>query len=331
MKAAVLHTKGDVPRYEDFPDPVPAPDEEVLRVRAIALENVERATVAGTHFASAQLLPHLPAVVGIKGIAVASDGRLVGFGGVRSPYGAMAELVPVGRGGKLQVPIPEGVTPGAAAAVFTSLASSLVPLQAVVKLEPGQTVLVNGATGFAGRLAVQVARLLGAGRVIGSGRDPEGLREIRGLGADAVIDLAQPDASVLASIRSAEENDRIDVVLDYLWGHPTELLLRAFTPDRLIHPLAGERRARRTRLVEIGESAGAEIRLAADAVRTAGVEILSASGGQSPESVARVFSVAWEWIRASKVRADVREVPLRDVESAWRKPAPPGARIILVP
>ncbi len=331
MKAAVLHERGGVPRYEDFPNPAPETGEEVLRVRAVALENVERATVAGTHFASAQFLPRLPAVVGIKGIAFATDGRLVGFGGIRPPYGAMAELVPVGQGDRTQIPIPEGVTPAAAAAVFTSLASSLYPLQLVAKLEPGQTVLINGATGFAGRLAVQVARLLGAGRVIGSGRDPDGLREIRRLGADSVIDLTQSDASVVESIRSVEADNRIDVVVDFLWGRPTELLFKAFTPDRLTNPMAGERRARRTRLVEIGESAGAEISLAAESLRTSGVDVLSASGDRSPDSVGRVFSTAWEWIRTSRVRADVREVPLRDVESAWRQPAPPGSRVILVP
>lgn len=331
MKAAVLHEKGGIPRYEEFPDPVPVGDEEVLRVRAVALENVERATVAGTHFASAQFLPRLPAVVGIKGVAFASNGKLVGFGGVRSPYGAMAELAPVGRGTRMQIPIPDGVPPAAAAAVFTSLLSSLYPLQAVVKLEPGQTVLVNGATGFAGRLAVQVAHLLGAGRVIGSGRDPDGLRELRRLGADAVIDLAQPDASVEQSIRSAETDGLIDVVIDFLWGRPTELLLKAFTPDSLLNPLVGKRRPRHTRLVEIGESAGAEIRLAADALRTSGVDVLGAAGDRSPEAVARTFSTAWEWVRDSKVQADVREVSLRDVESAWRQRTPSGARIVLVP
>src|SRR5262249_48849207 len=92
MKAAVLHRFGRAPRYEEFPDPVPEQDEILVRVRAVALENIDKAMARGAHFATHRLLPRLPAIVGSDGIGTLEDGRLVGFAGMRPPYGAMAEM-----------------------------------------------------------------------------------------------------------------------------------------------------------------------------------------------------------------------------------------------
>src|SRR5262245_54851318 len=93
MKAAVLHKLGEAPRYEDFPDPVPGADEMLIHVKAIELANVDKAIAQGTHFASQQFLPALPAIVGFDGIGMRDDGKLVGFGGMKPPYGSMAEKV----------------------------------------------------------------------------------------------------------------------------------------------------------------------------------------------------------------------------------------------
>jgi NADPH2:quinone reductase len=118
MKAAVLHRFGRAPRYEEFPDPGLEPGEILIRVRAVALENVDKAVARGTHYATRQFLPHLPAIVGSDGIGALEDGRLVGFGGVRPPYGSMAEWVPLRDTHYL--PIPVGVEAATAAAVPSS-------------------------------------------------------------------------------------------------------------------------------------------------------------------------------------------------------------------
>src|SRR5215207_2978095 len=104
MKAAVLHNFGEAPRYEDFPDPIAGEGELLVHVKAVALENVDKVMAAGSHFASRQFLSQLPAIVGFDGIGMLDDGRMVGFGGVKSPYGAMAEstLIPEG----YYVPVP---------------------------------------------------------------------------------------------------------------------------------------------------------------------------------------------------------------------------------
>src|SRR5215475_3050520 len=118
MKAAVLHNFGEAPQYEDFPDPAPGPDEILIQVQAVALENVDKAMAAGTHFASRQFLSTLPAIVGFDGIGLLADGRLVGFGGVKAPYGAMAEKTVVPKA--YTVPIPEGMEAVTAAAMPAS-------------------------------------------------------------------------------------------------------------------------------------------------------------------------------------------------------------------
>src|SRR5436190_22056047 len=91
MKAAVLHNFGESPRYEDFPDPSAGAEEIVVQVKAVALENIDRAMAKGQHYAVHQLVPSLPAIIGFDGIGALDDGRLIGFGGMRPPYGSMAE------------------------------------------------------------------------------------------------------------------------------------------------------------------------------------------------------------------------------------------------
>src|SRR5262245_42092246 len=107
MKAAVLHNFGETPKYEDFPDPTPGEGQILVHVKAVALENVDKVMADGSHFASRQFLSTLPAIVGFDGIGMLEDGRLVGFGGVKAPYGAMAEKTVIPEG--YHVPIPEGV------------------------------------------------------------------------------------------------------------------------------------------------------------------------------------------------------------------------------
>jgi NADPH:quinone reductase-like Zn-dependent oxidoreductase len=323
MKAAVLHTFGEAPRYEDFPDPIPEKDEILVQVKAVALENVDKAMAKGTHYASRQFLSKLPAIVGFDGIAMRDDGQLVGFGGLRPPYGAMAEKAVFPN--MYHVPIPDGVDAATAATVPGSALTSLLPLKWGAKLQPDETVLINGATGFTGKLAVQVARLLGAKRVIGTGRNAVALEELHDLGADAVIDLKQSDANLVEEFKQEAGASGFQIILDFLWGHPTELLIEAFVPRDLSFA------KHRVRLVQIGEMAGPKISLAADALRTSGLEILGAGGGLTPEAIAEGTHQVWEWIKAGKLQAEIEQVPLKDVESAWKRTDVYGKRIVIVP
>jgi NADPH:quinone reductase-like Zn-dependent oxidoreductase len=322
MKAAVLHQFGQAPRYEDFPDPVPGQDELLIHVKAVAVENIDKMMAAGTHFASRQFLGQLPAVVGLDGIGMLENGTLVGFGGVKPPYGALAEktVVPATH----TIPVPDGVDAIIAAALPASALTALFPLKWTAQLQPGETVLVNGATGVSGKLAVQIARLLGAGRIIGTGRNDEALRLLRDLGADAVIDLKLSDAHLTEAF--TEEIDKgCDIILDFLWGRPTEVLIKTLVPQELAFA------PRRVRLIQIGEMAGPTIALSADAIRTSGLEIFGAGAGISPEAIAVATNQVWDWIAQDKLHMQIEQVPLKDVEHAWQRTDLQGKRIVVIP
>ncbi|MEO8610680.1 MAG: zinc-binding alcohol dehydrogenase family protein [Chloroflexota bacterium] len=322
MKAAVLHQFGEVPHYEDFPDPVAGEGEILIHVKAVALENVDKAVAAGTHFSSRKMMPNLPAIVSFDGIGTLDDGRLVGFGGIRPPYGSMADVAVIPKA--YFVAVPDGVDAPTAATVPASALTGLFPLKWGAKMQQGDTVLINGATGFAGKLAVQIAKLLGAGRIVGSGRDQAALQAIRELGADEIIDLKQSDEKISVAYAQAAGENGYHIILDFLWGHPTELLLEALTP----HEFAFAKHA--IKLIQVGEMAGKTINLPAEALRTSGIEIVGGAAGLTPEAMGEGAQQVWEWLGAGKLHADIECVLLKDIEAAWGRTVH-GKRLVIVP
>jgi NADPH:quinone reductase-like Zn-dependent oxidoreductase len=319
MRAAVLHQVGGIPRYEDFPDPVPGEDEVIIDVKAVAVENVDKAIVAGTHYARNNYLAQLPAIPVFDGIGTLQDGTLVGFGNPRAPYGALAEKTVVADGSF--IPIPEGIDPTVATVQGTAITG--MSIKTAAGFVPGETVLVQGATGVAGRLAVKVARLLGAGRIVATGRDDDQLREVRAIGADTVINTAVPDDALEAAFTDARQ-DGYDVVVDYLWGRPTEILLRSLVPDSFAF-------GKPTRVIQIGQSAGAELALAAQSLRTSGVEIYGATKGLDPRTMSEMYEQIVAWTRSGELTFDVAKVPLSDIQTAWQRTDLRGQRLVVVP
>ncbi|WP_030508099.1 quinone oxidoreductase family protein [Microbispora rosea] len=319
MKAAVLHEAGGIPRYEDFPDPVAADGEVIIDVKAVAVENVDKAIAAGTHYAGEKYIGRFPVIPAFDGVGALPDGTLVGFGGIRPPYGALAEKTVVPQGS--YVPIPEGVDP-AVASVMASAVTAM-SMKAAAGFVPGETVLVQGATGVAGRLAVKVARLLGAGRIVATGRDDDQLREVQVLGADTVINTAVSDEALAQAYLDAR-GDGYDVVLDYLWGRPSEILLRALVPRSFAF-------GKPTRVVQIGESAGAGLTLAASSLRTSGVEIYGAAKGLDPRTMDEVYQRIVAWTRSGELTFDVEKVPLSDIVTAWQRTDLKGRRLVVMP
>jgi NADPH:quinone reductase-like Zn-dependent oxidoreductase len=324
MKAAVLHNFGEIPRYEDFPDPMPRSNDVPVKVRAAALTNSARVTAKGTHYTSRKRFPTFPAIVGNSGVGELADGSLLWFGGTLPPYGAMAELAVIPEKFKMFTSlVPTGVDPAGAAAAQSTVFVSILSLKYAAKLQLGETVLINGATGGAGRATVQVAKLLGAGRVVGTGRNDSSLRILKELGADAVIDLKEPDDQV--SKEFAENmSEGYDVIIDFLWGHPTELLLKTMVPTE--QGLSKHR----TRLIQVGESAGQPaISLYAEMLRTSGLEIYGAGDAPS-EAMRESIEQGWKWMKLSKLRIDIERVQLKDVAEAWNRDQE-GKRIVITP
>src|ERR1700745_1455576 len=197
MKAAVLRTLGKAPQFEEFPDPKSSQGEVIVHVKAASLKNIDKMMASGSHYDSHT---KLPVVCGIDGVGVLEDGTRVFCGGCRPPYGMMAERTVVSRTWCL--PIPDGVDDVTAAALPNPALSSWLPLLWRAHLKPGETVLILGATGVAGRLAVQVARHLGAGRVVAVGRNAEVLKTFPDLGADTTISLDKPGRELATALKA---------------------------------------------------------------------------------------------------------------------------------
>jgi NADPH2:quinone reductase len=321
MKAAVIHNFGEIPKCEEFPDPVGGVGDLRIRVLAAVLENFDKMVASGSHYSSRQLFPGFPAIVGHSGVGKLPDGTTVAFGGVKPPYGTMAEIAILPEQFKPYLSVvPEGVSASVAAALPSCVLTSLLPLKYGVKLQPGETVLINGATGVSGKIAVQIAKILGAGRIVGSGRGREGLDSLRSLGADAAIDLKQPDDQVQRAY-AIEAGKGFDVVLDFIWGHPTELLFKTLIPKEAGFP------RHRTRYVQVGEAAGSTISVSADMLRTSGLEI----GSHIPrESIPEAVNQTWAWIQEERLQIEIEVVPLSNITEAWQRETR-GTRIVIVP
>ena len=321
MKVAVLRALGKPPRFEEFPDPKPSQGEVIVHVKAASLKNIDRMIAIGSHYDTHR---ELPVVCGTDGVGILDDGTRVFCGGSRPPYGMMAERTVVSRTRCL--PIPDGVDDVTAAALPNPALSSWLSLVWRAQLKRGETVLILGATGVAGKLAIQIAKHLGAGRVVAAGRNEQVLRTLNDLGADATVHLDQPDKELTEAFIREARHRPFDVIIDYLWGHPTEVLLGALTG----HDLTAE--SNRTRLVEVGEMAGPTIVLPAAALRSSGLELYGGGGGSiPPKAIFDAFPQIWALAASGKLRIDIEQASLPDVEILWQRQDSPGRRFVIIP
>lgn len=300
MKAAIVEQAGRIPAYGEFPEPTPSDGEVRVRVTAAALTPLARARAAGMHYSAGGTFPF---VAGVDGAGRLDDGRRVYFLLPRAPQGAMAERVTVPEAQVL--PIPDELDDAAAAAIANPGVSSWAALTCRAALPAGGTVLVNGATGASGQLAVRIARHLGAGKVIATGRNRAVLEA---LGADAVIPL-DGDEAALRDAFAAPFAAGVDVVLDYLWGPSARALLLAAASGRKGAP---------SRFVQIGSVAGEEVAVPANVLRSSGVELVGSGIGSL--SLGQLMAALGEVLAAAVpagLALDHRAVPLADVAATW--------------
>ena len=320
MKAAVIHAFGQPPRYEDFPEPTAGDGEVRVTVRAAGLHPVVRAMASGAHYTSSNVLPLIP---GIDGVGSLDDGTRVYFGLSRPPYGTMAEYAVVPR--EMCFPIPDHLDDLTAAALFNPAMSSWFVFTRT-QLAQGEIVLVLGATGAAGKLAVQIAKNLGAGKVIALGRNAQVLSQLPQLGADVTISLNQPEQDLIDAIARSASNSGIDVIIDYLWGHPTEMVIAALARQVVTHS------APRVRLIVTGQTAGPTISLPASVLSSSGLEISgSGIGTISPERIRKEMPQLIAKVASSNLHIDTEAVPLTEIEAVWQRQTTDNRRLVVFP
>jgi NADPH:quinone reductase-like Zn-dependent oxidoreductase len=320
MYAAVVHSFDAPPRYTTFDDPVAAEAEKLVTVSATGLHPIVKALAKGTHYGSSG---ELPFVAGIDGVGRLEDGTRVYFGIARSPFGTFAERSLAASW--MCLPLPEAIDDVTAAGIANPAMSSWAALTARAKFVAGESVLILGATGVAGQIAVQIAKRLGARRVIAAGRNPKALEKLKTLGADAIISLDQDQAPLVSAFRTEIAEAGVDIVLDYLWGQRAEIVLQAIAQKGL------RKASARIRFIQIGESAGKAISLTAATLRSSGLELLgSGFGSASLDQIRQALAEFFQLAAKEPFQFHAKALPLSEVETLWDS-AEAGTRLVFQP
>jgi NADPH:quinone reductase-like Zn-dependent oxidoreductase len=316
MKAAIVTGPGVLPTFGEFANPVAQEGFDLVTVKAAALSNLTRGRAAGSHYSSDNVYPFVP---GVDGVGVMADGRRVYFVMPEAPFGAMAEqtLVDLRR----TVPVPANVDDVTAAALANPGMSCWAALVERARFQPGETVLINGATGAAGSVAVQVAKHLGAKKIIVTGRNGEDLKALRTLGADVMIpfDLRPDNPQGGEDFERAltEEFARgLDVVIDYLWGTSARTIIVAVAKAiEDAHPV---------RFIQVGEASREAVELPGAALRSSAIQIMGSGLKSVPlqgllEAIRSTFELATE----GGLYLPTQAVPLSSVGENWNAPGKP--------
>jgi NADPH:quinone reductase-like Zn-dependent oxidoreductase len=304
MKAAIVTTAGQPPVYGDFKDPSPSDGEVQISVSAAAFSHLTKSRASGTHYSSSAEVPFVP---GVDGVGRLGDGRRVYFVLPKAPFGSMSEKTII-RPSQC-VFLPDELDDVTAAAIANPGMSAWAALKERALLAKGETVLVNGATGTAGSVAIQIAKYMGAKKVVATGRNKETLRALATLGADVTIALGD-EGDAFEDTLKEQFSGGIDVVLDYLWGRSAERIL-----------VAGARAGKDAvpiRFVQVGSVSSQDITLPAAALRSSAIVLMGSGLGSIP--IGRLVESIGELLKATvpggfKIETEI--FPLSDVEHVW--------------
>lgn len=321
MKAAVVFEKGNVPQYADFKEPEVTNENEILvSVKAASIKNLDKVRASGKHYSTDNEV-HQPTIVGSDAVGFLEDGTKVYF---FSKKGTVAEKAVADK--KMMVKVPEQLDFATAAALPNAVMGSAMALKFKAGIQQGNVVLVNGATGITGRIAVQIAKVYGAKKIIVTGRNEESLQELLKLGADEVISLHLNDEDFKKKIKEIHNETPIDIILDYIWGHSVEMILSAFKGDGTF--------SHKTKLITIGAMSGDTIQLSSQILRATDIQISgSGLGSWTKEESALLFSeIIPEMFQAAvegKIKIETQEVDIKNIESVWNAEIQTGKRLVV--
>lgn len=316
MKAAIVTEKGTTPVYSTFEEPKSKEKNVLVNVKASALSNLTKMRALGNHYSADHVYPNVAGTDGVGEV----DGKRVYFLATNAPFGSLAEQTLINE--QLMVALPDGIDDVTAAAIANPGMSSWAALVSRAHFQAGQTVLINGATGTAGSLAVKIAYHLGAKKVIVTGRNATKLAKLE---ADKAVafDMDKPDgANQLTNDLAEVFKDGVDVVLDYLWGDSALAIMTA------VAKFGGHRV---TKFVSIGASAGqSDIALPSAILRSSAIEILGS--GVKSATMSELLSAingVFNWAAEEKIEMPVNEFKLEDIEQAWQAPLNPRAVVVM--
>jgi NADPH:quinone reductase-like Zn-dependent oxidoreductase len=321
MKAAVMYPQGGMPQYADVPEPVVQnKDELLITVKAAAIKHIDKSRASGTHYSSGKDSARAT-VIGGDGVGVLKDGtRVYAIG----ETGMAAEKAVIDK--DRMVKLPKGIDDATAAALPNAVIGSAMGLRFRAGMKKGETVLINGATGFTGKMAVQVAKLYGAKKIIVTGRNEQSLQSLPALGADEIVPVNQDDEAFMAQVKAIHSKTPIDIVIDYLWGHTAELILSAFKGNGLF--------THSTRFVSIGAVTGDTIQLSAENLRSVNLQLNGSGLGSWTRTEVRqllrnILPEMFKLAARNKLKVDTIPVSLGDIEKLWDMDVPDGKRLVI--
>ena len=320
MKAAIMNPRDGILKYAEWPDPVVTGDDEILMtVKAAAIKNVDRSIASGSHYSSGTT--GQPRVIGSDGVGSLPDSTRIYAVGMS---GMVAEQAVVSK--SRTVILPDNLDFATAAALPNAVIGAAMGLRFKANIQPGDTVLINGATGVTGRVAVQIAKYYGAKKVIVTGRNQESLKALLDLGADEIISIQQTDDDFVTQIQAMHSSTPIDVIIDYLWGHSAELLLTALKGQGSF--------THRTRFVSVGSISGETIQLTASILRSVDLQLSgSGLGSLSRQDIGKFFTEIlpemFQLAADGKLKIETVRVPFAQIESAYDLTIKDGKRLVI--
>jgi NADPH:quinone reductase-like Zn-dependent oxidoreductase len=316
--AAVVKTLGQTPVYELVNLPSPTTNQVQVQVIAAGIHRVVRTIVSGRHYIKPKTLPLIP---GVDGVGTLSNGKKVFFLATMPSNGSMSERVNIDP--EMSIPLPDAADPIVFAGIMNAGLASWMALRERAHIQPGETVLILGVTGSSGQMAALSAHLLGAKRVIGVGRNASVLEQLLvGGKINTSIALDDDDAKFQQAIEKQAAD--VDIVLDYLWGRPTEIAMTAIQSAR-------KDATQRLRWVEIGQMAGATIQCSAALLRSKNIEISgSGIGPISMKEMLKSLEHMVPLVMEGKLTTSVITIPLKDIEKKWEETADARERVVVV-
>jgi len=316
-----MYQQAELPRYVDFPEPAAQNKDEVLvTVRAVAIKHFDKGRASGKHYSG-----NAPAtggrVIGGDGVCLLKDGtRVYGMG----VSGMLAEKATIHK--DRIVKVPKNLDDATAAALPNAVIGAAMALRFRADIQRGDVVLINGATGFTGQVAVQIAKHYGAKKVIVTGRNQQSLNDLLTLGADEIISVAQTDEAFIAQLSSIHAITPIDVIMDYLWGHTAEMILSCVKGNGSF--------TNRIRYVSVGSVTGDLMQLSAANLRSVDLQLTgSGLGAWSKQQVRRFFTdilpEMFQLAAKGKLKVATITVKLKDIAELWNLDVPGGQRLVV--
>jgi NADPH:quinone reductase-like Zn-dependent oxidoreductase len=320
MKAAILYSADTVPVYGDYDEPAAGEGSQIVDFVAAGIHQVTRSVATGRHYGRDAVFPVIP---GLNAVARTASGELVFTASGEPPYGTFAERI--ASPNAMRFPLPDGARPEAMAAGINPGMASWLPLNARLAETGGLgTVLILGVTGISGFLAAQNARLLGAGRVVGTGRSQAGRDRAAAAGAQTVALTGDRDADA-AALAEALDGDAPGLVLDFVWGTVAETALAALGREGFSEDRAD------IKYVQIGSLGGAEAAVPSALLRSRKLTISGSGAGSVPAAELKAQIPRYlQLIADGAVQVPFRTFPLSDVGAAWTASAETGPRVVLV-